>query len=345
MSHVFISYVRENAEAVQRLHDALTSRGIEVWLDKTKINPGVFWKEAIRKAISEGSFFIACFSKEYYDRDNTYMNEELTLAIDELRKRRRDRVWFIPVKLSKCEIPDWDICAGKTLRNIHWVELYVDWDAGIQEILRSIEQPNYTHLVEERSLIDHDENWLVEKKTWKVIYKEHEQFSKPKDWSIEFMYPDQEISVPSRVVVSQLPKTEGFTEHYLTLFMPDQPPQLFFKGEGESSTIEIDTKDFDGDGIPEIAVLYSCGAHSRGFRLFRISRKGKPRMVPGTDLGSDWPSIEWGDFDRDGRYEIIIKQRNWSKVPTRDMIQEKYIWNGKEYYLDSEEFIDGTDEE
>jgi hypothetical protein len=33
---------------------------------------------------------MACFSKEYNERDETYMNEELTIAIDKLRKRPSD---------------------------------------------------------------------------------------------------------------------------------------------------------------------------------------------------------------------------------------------------------------
>ena len=138
MAHVFISYVRENLGVVRRLCEELTSHGVEVWLDRKNIMPGVRWKQAIRKAISEGAFFLTCFSKEYNERDKTYMNEELTLAIEELRRRPTDKAWFVPVKLSECEIPDRDIGAGETLQDIQWVELYKDWSSGIQRILESI---------------------------------------------------------------------------------------------------------------------------------------------------------------------------------------------------------------
>ena len=106
MKHVFISYVRENKEIVDWFCKELESYGIKVWLDRNDIDPGTFWEEAIRKAIQEGAFFIACFSKEYSDRRKTYMNEEITLAIKELRLRHTDQAWFIPVKLNECEIPD-----------------------------------------------------------------------------------------------------------------------------------------------------------------------------------------------------------------------------------------------
>ena len=131
MPHVFISYVRENQKKVDTLCDDLTKQGVKVWLDRSDIQPGVRWKQAIRRAIRDGAFFIACFSKQYNERDRSYMNEELVLAIEELRLRPTDTAWFIPVKLNRCEIPDRDIGAGATLQDLQYVELYTDWDVGI----------------------------------------------------------------------------------------------------------------------------------------------------------------------------------------------------------------------
>ena len=127
MKKVFISYVRENIEIVDRLCQELKSHGIQVWLDRNDIDPGSRWEQSIRKAISQGGGFIACFSEEYNNRDKTYMNEELTLAINELRQRPADRIWFIPVKLNNCEIPDRDIGGGETLQVFQYVNLYEDW--------------------------------------------------------------------------------------------------------------------------------------------------------------------------------------------------------------------------
>lgn len=141
MTHVFISYVRDNSEEVQRLCQVLSEHGITVWLDRDSIYPGYRWKDAIRKAIRTGDFFIACFSREYTERSKTYMNEELILAIEELRQRPTDRAWFIPVLLSDVEIPDREIGGGETLRSIQWISLYESWDRGIQRLL-SVFQPS-----------------------------------------------------------------------------------------------------------------------------------------------------------------------------------------------------------
>ena len=140
MQHAFISYVHENQETVNRLYHNLTSRGIHVWLDRNKIKPGARWKSAIQEAIQEGASFIACFSKEYNDRDKTYMNEELIVATEVLRQQHHtpDKVWFIPVKLNECEIPEHRTGGGDTFKDFQYVELYKDWDLGIQHLLESI---------------------------------------------------------------------------------------------------------------------------------------------------------------------------------------------------------------
>ena len=139
MEPVFISYVHENKKLIDELYQELTSLGIEIWRDVQNLKPGGFWKEDIRKAIRDGAFFIPCFSKEYNAHDETYMNEELTIAIEKLRQRHPNREWFIPIKLNKCELPDFDIGRGKTLEDLTYVKLYEDWNGGIQRIVNLIQ--------------------------------------------------------------------------------------------------------------------------------------------------------------------------------------------------------------
>lgn len=137
--HVFISYVHDNEEIVQRLCGELTRRGLEVWRDKAEIRPGHRWQNAIANAIDKGDFFLACISKEYNQKNESYMNEEITLAIERLRRQPRSRAWFIPVLMSG-EIPAWPIGAGETLRNIQWVDLNdATWNNGINQILQVLQ--------------------------------------------------------------------------------------------------------------------------------------------------------------------------------------------------------------
>lgn len=133
--HVFISYVHEDASEVKRLTAGLEEGGAEVWLDHDRLAPGDFWKETVRQAIESGTFFIACFSDRYLARGSAYMNEELTIAIDELRKRPRDRAWFLPVLLDPDTLPTWSIGAGLTLHDLQYVALYEGWDDGVRRLL------------------------------------------------------------------------------------------------------------------------------------------------------------------------------------------------------------------
>lgn len=158
MSHVFISYVREDTTTVLRLKHDLEEAGVEVWLDREAIRPGSRWKSAIRDAIRSGDFFIACFSKNYESKNKTYMNEELTLAIEELRQYSLNRSWFIPVLLADCTVPTITIGPGETLRDLQWVDLQSDWELGIKQIL-SVIAPiplDVQHLL--NALVTGDEN-------------------------------------------------------------------------------------------------------------------------------------------------------------------------------------------
>ena len=64
------------------------------------------------------------------------MNEELTIAIDELRSRPSERTWFLPVLINETHIPSRRISSVEDLRDIQAVKLHEDWDIGIDRILR-----------------------------------------------------------------------------------------------------------------------------------------------------------------------------------------------------------------
>lgn len=137
MAHrVFVSYVRENAEVVSRLVSDLRDHGIEVWFDRDALPPGVFWRDEIRDAVRTHEYFIACFSREYAMKSRTRMNEELQLAIEEIRLRGA-APWFIPVLLSG-EVPDLPIGPGRTLRDVQHVDLAGGWDAALSALVKTL---------------------------------------------------------------------------------------------------------------------------------------------------------------------------------------------------------------
>jgi hypothetical protein len=124
---VFISYVREDAGRVDELQKLLQAAGVQVWRDTEDLLPGEDWRMVIRRAISDGSLvFLSCFSQHSMAREKSGQNEELVLAVEELRRRRPGEPWLIPVRFDDCQIPELDIGAGRTLAAIQRVDLFGD---------------------------------------------------------------------------------------------------------------------------------------------------------------------------------------------------------------------------
>ncbi len=138
MPHVFISYVRDNSQQVDCIAATLRRNAVDVWLDRDTIKAGTNWRTAIEDAISAGSYFVACFSAQYMRREETYMNEELTLAIDHLRRKPRNAVWFIPLLLDDSEVPSDDIGGGRKLSDYQAVRMYPEWRNGMLKLLAAI---------------------------------------------------------------------------------------------------------------------------------------------------------------------------------------------------------------
>jgi hypothetical protein len=125
--HAFISYVRVDSLAVDGLQQALEAVGVQVWRDTTSLWPGEDWRAKIRAAITGGALaFIACFSRQSLALGKSYRNEELTLAIEQMRLRQPGAPWLIPVRLDECIIPDLDLGGGRTLSSIQRVDLFGD---------------------------------------------------------------------------------------------------------------------------------------------------------------------------------------------------------------------------
>lgn len=140
--HAFISYVREDSGRVDELHHALEAAGVRVWRDTEDLWPGQDWREMIRRAITSNALvFIACFSTHSIARTTTYQNEELVLAIEQLRQRRPDDPWLIPIRFDECQVPDRDIGAGRTLTSIQRADLFGDRrEAQINKLVATVQR-------------------------------------------------------------------------------------------------------------------------------------------------------------------------------------------------------------
>jgi hypothetical protein len=123
--HVFISYVREDSAEVDELQRVLDAAGVPVWRDTASLWPGEDWRARIREAITQDALaFIACFSSRSAARQTTHQNEELLLAVEQLRSRRPNDPWLIPVRFDNCDIPDLDLGLGRTISSLQCADLF-----------------------------------------------------------------------------------------------------------------------------------------------------------------------------------------------------------------------------
>jgi nucleoside phosphorylase len=161
LGRVFLSYARENSGEVDRLAELLKGAGLDVWRDSADLWPGQDWRREIRKAITSQAFvFIACFSSRSVAKKTDFQNEELTLAIEEIRKRQEGEPWLIPVRFDECQIPDRTIDSNRTLRSLTSIDLFgPQADASARRLIETIRRmlaqnspEAETATVQERSL-------------------------------------------------------------------------------------------------------------------------------------------------------------------------------------------------
>src|SRR6185437_1487766 len=113
--------------SADELQEMLQAAGVQVWRDTVDLLPGEDWRIAIRRAISDDSLvFLACFSQNSAARDKSFQNEELVLAVEQLRLHQPDKPWLFPVRFDDCQIPDRDLGAGRTLASIQRADLFGD---------------------------------------------------------------------------------------------------------------------------------------------------------------------------------------------------------------------------
>jgi TolB-like protein/lipoprotein NlpI len=97
---VFLSYASEDAEAAQRISDALRDAGVEVWFDRSELRGGDAWDAMIRRQIRACSLFIPLISANSRVRSEGYFRLEWKLAVDRSHLMASDRAFLVPVVID-----------------------------------------------------------------------------------------------------------------------------------------------------------------------------------------------------------------------------------------------------
>jgi len=132
MLKVFISYAREDVEAALRLYRKLKmTEGVDPWIDKERLQPGITWRPAIRKAIRECDCFVALLSKSAVTRRG-FVHREMREALEILKDFPENEIYLIPIRLDDCKMPFED------LSEIQHVDFFPNWNQGMRRVLSVI---------------------------------------------------------------------------------------------------------------------------------------------------------------------------------------------------------------
>lgn len=130
-ARVFLAYAQEDRSEVKRLYQDLHLAGFEPWMDTENLLPGQNWPRAIERAIETSDYFVGCFSSRSAVKRGHFQSE-LSYALDVATRVPAEEAYFMPVRLSECELP------AQVLKQVHYVDLYPDWAQGLDILTRAL---------------------------------------------------------------------------------------------------------------------------------------------------------------------------------------------------------------
>jgi hypothetical protein len=136
---IFIAYVEEDLALARKLYHQFLDDGFDPWLDKAKLLPGQNWPRAIETAIQTADFFVACFSRRSVLKRGTFQSE-LRYALECAARVPLDEIFFLPLRLEACTVPQ------RITRHIQYLDLFPEWEEGVRRVSAAIH-----HQMEKRS--------------------------------------------------------------------------------------------------------------------------------------------------------------------------------------------------
>jgi TolB-like protein/Tfp pilus assembly protein PilF len=118
---VFLSYASQDAEAAQKICEALRAAGVEVWFDKSELRGGDAWDQSIRRQIKNCALFIPVVSRHTHERAEGYFRLEWKLAVDRSHLITATKAFLLPVVID--DSPDDDEQVPDRFRELQWTRL------------------------------------------------------------------------------------------------------------------------------------------------------------------------------------------------------------------------------
>ncbi|WP_164975986.1 toll/interleukin-1 receptor domain-containing protein [Oleiharenicola lentus] len=121
---IFLSYASQDAEAAQRICEALRAAGLEVWFDRNELVGGDVWDQKIRKQIKECALFVPIISANTNARAEGYFRLEWKLAVDRSHLMADDQPFLFPIVVG--DVNDATARVPDKFREVQWTRLRLD---------------------------------------------------------------------------------------------------------------------------------------------------------------------------------------------------------------------------
>jgi len=118
---VFLSYASQDAEAAQKICEALRAAGIEVWFDQSELRGGDAWDQKIRHEIHDCALFIPIVSQHTQERLEGYFRHEWKLAIERTHHMAEQKAFLVPVVVD--DTRDQEAFVPDAFRAVQWTRL------------------------------------------------------------------------------------------------------------------------------------------------------------------------------------------------------------------------------
>ncbi|GBL16258.1 serine/threonine-protein kinase pkn1 [Microcystis aeruginosa NIES-1211] len=235
---IFLAHASEDKPAVLALYNRLKQAGYKPWLDEEDLIPGQIWRDEIPKAIKASQIFLACLSAK--SAKQGYIQRELRIALDTLGQMLPGTIFFIPMRLEECEIPDLRSAeVGLNLRDIHRLDYWKE--NGFEQLERAI---TYQFKLEPEEL---KQSVIVPKEPKQSVIVPEE----PKQLLSVFNFEIVGVNAKGEQIKKESKQSQYFAQDLgngITLEMVAIPGGTFTMGT-EDEEIERLVKKFNWDGF------------------------------------------------------------------------------------------------
>ena len=125
---IVVCYSNEDKSKAKKLYESLKKENCNLWIDNENIFPGEKIISSKQQAIKRADIVLICLSHTTVNKGG-FIHKEICWALDRQSETPENDILIIPVKLSKCELPD-------KLNHIQSVNMYEDY--GFELLIKAI---------------------------------------------------------------------------------------------------------------------------------------------------------------------------------------------------------------